>query len=108
MVGFNEKDRLQDSVLTARGVPRPKVVHRVPSTADFLATVQAGLGWGMAPVHQLTPKLTSRDLVPMPGASTVDVALFWQRWRLQSRALDALTADVKSAARAGLRPPHVD
>ena len=105
MVVFNEKDRLQDTVLAARGVPRPRVVHRVPSTADFLEAVRAGMGWGLVPVQQLTPEVARGDLVPMPGAPPLDVPLFWQRWRLQSTALDTLTTDVRSAARSGLRPP---
>src|SRR4051794_39129836 len=105
VVVFNEKDHLQDTVLGARGAVRPRVAHRVPSTADFLHAVRAGLGWGMVPVHQLSPLVAGGDLVRMPGAAPVDVDLFWQRWRLQSPALDALTADVRSAARSGLRPP---
>jgi LysR family transcriptional regulator (chromosome initiation inhibitor) len=105
MIVFNEKDQLQDTVLATRGASRPKVVHRVPSTADFLEAVRAGLGWGLLPVHQLTPEMTRGDLVRMPGAAPVDVELFWQRWRLQSPALDTLTSDVRSAARSGLRPP---
>lgn len=104
MVVFNEKDQLQDAVLTARGSTRPRVVHRVPSTADFLEAIRAGLGWGLIPQHQLTPEMAQGDLTTMPGAAPTDVILFWQRWRLQSPALDQLTDDVKSAARLGLRP----
>lgn len=103
MIVFNEKDRLQDTVLAARGVSRPTVIHRVPSTADFLEAIRAGLGWGLVPVHQLAPELARGDLVRMPGAAPVDVELFWQRWRLQSPSLDALTSDVRTAARSGLR-----
>jgi LysR family transcriptional regulator, chromosome initiation inhibitor len=106
MVVFNEKDQLQDVVLAARGVPRPPVVHRVPSTADFLAAVRAGLGWGLVPEHQLAPELSRGDLVRMPGATPVDVDLFWQRWRLQIAALDSLTSDVRSVAGSGLRRPR--
>ncbi|HEX2895627.1 MAG TPA: LysR family transcriptional regulator ArgP [Marmoricola sp.] len=105
MIVFNEKDQLQDTVLAARGIPRPSVVHRVPSTADFLEAVRAGMGWGLVPVQQLTPEVVRGDLVRMPGAPPVDVQLFWQRWRLESTALDALTLDVRSAARSGVRPP---
>jgi LysR family transcriptional regulator, chromosome initiation inhibitor len=36
VVVFNEKDRLQDEILQARGLPLPPVVHRVPTSADFL------------------------------------------------------------------------
>ena len=105
MIVFNEKDRLQDGVLAERGVSRPRVVHRVPSNADFLEAVRVGLGWGLVPVHQLTPATARGDLVRMPGARPVDVDLFWQRWRLQSPALGDLTAEVRSASRSGLRPP---
>jgi LysR family transcriptional regulator (chromosome initiation inhibitor) len=105
MVVFNEKDQLQDTVLAARGASRPRVVHRVPSTADFLQAVRAGLGWGLVPAHQLTSQMARGDLVRMPGAAPVDVDLFWQRWRLQSPALDTLTSDVRTAARSGLRAP---
>jgi len=105
MVVFNEKDQLQDAVLAARGVSRPPVVHRVPSTADFLEAVRVGLGWGLVPVHQLTSETASGGLVRMPGTTPMDVALYWQRWRLQSPTLDALTSDVRSAAHSGLRRP---
>ena len=105
MVVFNEKDQLQDTVLAARGVARPRVVHRVPTTADFLAAVRAGMGWGLVPAQQFAPELARGALVRMPGAAHLDVPLFWQRWRLQSTALETLTTDVRSAARSGLRPP---
>lgn len=105
MIVFNEKDQLQHAVLTARKASRPRVIHRVPSTADFLVAVRAGLGWGLVPVHQLTPEPARGDLVRMPGAAPVEVALFWQRWRLPSPALDTLTSDVRAAARSGLRRP---
>lgn len=103
MVVFNEKDRLQDAVLEARGDARPRVVHRVPSNADFLEALRAGLGWGMVPERQLGPVLAAGGLARMPGAAPVDVGLHWQRWRLQSPALDELTAAVRAAAHAGLR-----
>jgi LysR family transcriptional regulator, chromosome initiation inhibitor len=105
MIVFNEKDQLQDTVLAARRSPRPRVVHRVPSTADFLEAVRAGLGWGLVPLHQLTPQIARGDLVRMSGAAPVSVDLFWQRWRLPSPALDTLTSDVRAAARSELRPP---
>ena len=98
MVVFNEKDRLQDDVLAERGVGRPPVVHRVPSSADFLAAVRAGLGWGAVPEPQLAGPVRAGELARLPGAKPVNVGLYWQRWRLESPALDALSADVKRAA----------
>lgn len=103
MVVFNEKDQLQDQVLGAHGASRPPVVHRVPSSADFLAAVGSGLGWGMIPTLQLTPAVAAGDLAPLPGAKPLAVPLHWQRWRLESTALDALTDDVRGAAASSLR-----
>lgn len=98
MVVFNEKDRLQDDVLAGHGVGRPGVVHRVPSTADFHEAVCRGLGWGMILEPHLGPEVTAGRLVRIPGARPVDVPLFWQRWRLESPGLAALTEDVRRAA----------
>ena len=103
MVVFNEKDRLQDGTLDAQGVGRPAVVHRVPSTADFLAAIRSGLGWGMVPEPQLRDCVSDGTLVRLPGTTAVGVSLHWQRWRLQSSALDDLTAAVRAAARGSLR-----
>jgi LysR family transcriptional regulator (chromosome initiation inhibitor) len=101
MVVFNEKDRLQDDALAAHGGGRPPVVHRVPSTEDFLRAVHAGLGWGMVPEPQFTAA-ASGALVRLPGSSPVGVTLHWQRWRLESGALEALTAAVRRAAKSSL------
>lgn len=100
MVVFNEKDHLQDQVLAAHGATRPPVVHRVPSTADFHEAVRRGLGWGMILDPQLEPDLAAGALVRLPGTRPVDVPLHWQRWRLDSPVLAALTDDVRRAAGA--------
>jgi LysR family transcriptional regulator (chromosome initiation inhibitor) len=103
MVVFNEKDELQHDVLAARGAAEPPVVHRVPTSADFLEAVCLGLGWGMIPHPQLAPAVASGRLVPLGTRLHTDVQLYWQRWRLDSPALDRLTDVVRRAARAGLR-----
>ena len=100
MVVFNERDHLQDDVLAARGLARPPVVHRVPSTEDFRAALVAGLGWGLLPLAHLDAGVAAGQLAPMPGSRPHDIALHWQRWRLESRALAALTEDVRAASRA--------
>ncbi len=102
VVVFNEKDRLQDEALAARGLGRPAVVHRVPSSADFLEAVRRGLGWGMVPEPQLAGAEETGDLVRLPGSTWSGVPLHWQRWRLESPALDDLTDAVRRAARAAL------
>ena len=103
LVVFNEKDALQHEVLAARGVGEPPVVHRVPTSADFHETVRLGLGWGMIPEPQLRPDVRAGRLVPLGSRVHLDVALHWQRWRLDSPVLDRLTDEVRTAARASLR-----
>jgi LysR family transcriptional regulator, chromosome initiation inhibitor len=109
VVVFNEKDRLQDELLDARRLPLPPVVHRVPTSADFLEAVCLGLGWAAIPEPQLleeTAKGRLERLSPLTGPTGhLDVPLRWQRWRIHSPALARLTDAVRRAARAGLRPP---
>jgi LysR family transcriptional regulator, chromosome initiation inhibitor len=99
-VVFNEKDTLQHDALAARGLGPPPVVHRVPTSADFLEAVRLGLGWGMLPEPQLRPDVRDGRLTTLGSRTHLDVALYWQRWRLDSPVLDRLTADVRTAARA--------
>lgn len=104
MIVYNEKDHLQDEVLAAHRATRPPVVHRVPSSHDFHEAIRRGLGWGMLLDAQAEADLESGATVPLPGAKPIDVQLFWQRWRLDSIALDDLSEAVRRAARAQLRP----
>jgi LysR family transcriptional regulator (chromosome initiation inhibitor) len=103
VVVFNERDQLQDDELARHGAERPPVVHRVPSAADFQEAVRCGLGWGMVPEPHFGPAKAADDLVSLPGARPVDIELHWQRWRLDSPALDLLTGDVRRAAASVLR-----
>ncbi len=103
MIVFNEKDHLQDEVLAAHGATRPPVVHRVPSSHDFHEAIRRGLGWGMLLDAQAESDLESGATIRLPGARPIDVQLFWQRWRLDSIALDDLSETVRRAARSQLR-----
>ena len=98
VVVFNEKDALQHDALATRGVT-PAVVHRVPTSHDFLAAIRAGLGWGMLPEQQLAPGVADGTLVRLAGPH-VDVPLHWMRWRLASPSLDRLGEAVVGAARS--------
>ena len=102
VVVFNEKDRLQDDLLGDR--PRPSIVHRVPTSADFLEAVCLGLGWAAIPEPQLRAELERGRLQRLTARGHLDVPLHWQRWRIDSPALTRLTDAVRRAARAGLRP----
>ena len=104
LVVFNDKDDIQYEMLRRQGVEQgPPVVHQVPSTADFFAAVRLGLGWGMLPEPQARVALASGELVPL-SADVIDVPLYWQRWRLDSPKLTALTTLVRQAATTHLRP----
>jgi LysR family transcriptional regulator (chromosome initiation inhibitor) len=102
-VVFGAKDDLQRDMLRRRGVPQlPPVVHQVPTSADFLAAVRVGLGWGMLPELQARADLAAGELVRLSG-DVLDVPLCWQRWRLDSPRLTTLTDAVREAAGRHLR-----
>jgi LysR family transcriptional regulator (chromosome initiation inhibitor) len=101
---FNDKDELQRELLRRHGVTdAPPVVHRVPSSADFYAAVRAGLGWGMLPGPQASADLAAGRLTRL-SSDVIDVPLYWQRWRLDSARLTALTSAVREAAGRRLLP----
>jgi LysR family transcriptional regulator, chromosome initiation inhibitor len=98
VVIFNDKDDMQGGLLRRHGIAGgPPVMHQVPSSADFLAAVRLGLGWGMLPEPQARAPLAAGELVRLP-AGLVDVPLYWQRWRLDSPRLAALTDVVGQVA----------
>lgn len=103
VVVFDDKDALQHELLGGRGLGLPPVVHRVPTSADFLEAVRVGLGWGALPEPQLLPDLDAGRLVRLDARRHLDVPLHWQRWRLRSSLLDTLSDDVRRAARRVLR-----
>jgi LysR family transcriptional regulator, chromosome initiation inhibitor len=103
VVIFNDKDDLQHEQLRRHGVEHsPLVIHQVPSTADFYAAVRLGLGWGMVLESQARADLASGELVRL-SAAFIDVPLYWQRWRLDSAKLAALTDAVLTAAARHLK-----
>jgi LysR family transcriptional regulator (chromosome initiation inhibitor) len=105
VVVFNDKDHLQDKALAARGHQRPPVVHRVPTSAEFHEAVRLGLGWGMVPEAQLEPDRESGVLQEIEAGVSIEVPLYWQRWRFDSTMLDNLTTAVRAAAERQLARP---
>jgi LysR family transcriptional regulator, chromosome initiation inhibitor len=98
VVIFGPKDDLQYRLLRRHGVGEPPpVVHQVPATADFYQAVLVGLGWGMLPQPQAGADLAAGRLALL-STDVVDVPLYWQRWRLDSPRLTALTNAVQTAA----------
>ncbi|WP_370247049.1 LysR family transcriptional regulator ArgP [Nocardioides sp.] len=105
MVVFNAKDRLQHDLLRRWDLPEPAVVHEVPTSADFVAAIGAGLGWGLVPDPQLAPEIAAGRLVALDTAGAVEVPLHWQCWRLRTPTLERLSDAVRAAAGARLAPP---
>ena len=99
-VAFDRTDDLQDAYLRRRTHDRPAPpVHHVPSSADYLAAVRLGMGWGMLPDLQTGP---DDGLVVLDPAGAVDVVLCWQQWKLRSPGLDRVADAVRRTARAAL------
>jgi LysR family transcriptional regulator, chromosome initiation inhibitor len=98
VVIFGAQDDLQNRMLRRHGVGGPPpVVHQVPATSDFYRSVAVGLGWGMLPRPQAEADLASGRLTLL-SPDVIDVPLYWQRWRLDSPRLTALTNAVRTAA----------
>ena len=104
VVVFDRADDLQHAYLRRAGVVGAPPAHYVPASADFLAALLLGMGWGMLPDLQSAPHVASGALVELDRAGAVDVQLHWQRWALRTPSLDALTAAVVAAARRELHP----
>jgi LysR family transcriptional regulator (chromosome initiation inhibitor) len=105
MVVFDRDDPLQHAYLETRVAPGAgPPVHMVPSSADFVAAIGLGMGWGMVPDLQAgAPGAPALETIDREG--TADVALYWQQWRLRSASLDRLAEAVIAGARARLLAP---
>jgi LysR family transcriptional regulator (chromosome initiation inhibitor) len=103
VVAFDREDQLQDRYLRRRArrhLDPPR--HYVPGSTAFAQAVRLGLGWGMVPDLQADPVDGERELIVFDQRGSVDVRLFWQQWRLPSRALERVADAVRSQAAAVL------
>jgi LysR family transcriptional regulator (chromosome initiation inhibitor) len=78
----------------------------MPTSWGFVQAALAGLGWAIVPEDLAQPALAAGTLTELVAGTHADIPLFWERWRLSSRVLDALTAAVQTAAAAKLKPDH--
>lgn len=103
MLVYNRKDALQSrfAELLTGARPDPPVTY-LPSSTGFLDAARLGLGWGMVPEQLAAPAIGAADLVEFAPGRTLDVPLYWQRWRLESASLAALTDAVRRQAAAAL------
>ncbi|MFE1884184.1 LysR family transcriptional regulator ArgP [Streptomyces diastatochromogenes] len=104
VVVFDRKDDFQDGfVRRLGGTAASPLRHYVPSSAGFVDAVVAGLGWGMIPEPEALPLLDAGCLVPLAPREWMEVTLYWQRWKLDSPALAALSEAVTATAARALR-----
>jgi LysR family transcriptional regulator (chromosome initiation inhibitor) len=100
-VDFDRKDDLQHRYLRTHRVDEatpPR--NQVPASADFVAAVRLGFGWGMIPTVQLPQ---AGDDVVVLDERGIDVPLYWQQWNLRSAALDRVREAILAGAAAALR-----
>jgi len=103
-VQFDRTDTLQDNFLAAvAGTPRSGPQQFIPDTIQFARAVELGLGWGLMPEPHCRAGLRAGTLVELVPGRITRVPLYWQRWKIQSPALDVLTAAVTTTAAAALR-----
>jgi LysR family transcriptional regulator (chromosome initiation inhibitor) len=102
-VQFDRTDTLQDNFLAAvAGAPLSGPQQFIPDTIQFARAVELGLGWGLMPEPHCRAGLRAGTLVELVPGRITRVPLYWQRWKIQSPALDALTAAVTTTAAAAL------
>lgn len=100
---ISEHDRMTDTILDIHGVtPEPgRRVSRIPSFEGLNDAVVAGLGWTVVPVASAAPFVETGEMVRLSGDIS-EVPLYWQRWRLESDTLEALSDAIHAAAAVGL------
>jgi LysR family transcriptional regulator (chromosome initiation inhibitor) len=99
-IAFNRKDDLQaEFVASVCGLKHVSLSQLyVPSSEGQVRAVLAGWGISVLPELKVRDHLYAGTLVDvMPGRS-LQVALYWHCWNLNSAVLDALTHALKSAA----------
>ncbi|PYI66943.1 ArgP/LysG family DNA-binding transcriptional regulator [Arthrobacter livingstonensis] len=102
-IQFDRSDTLQSNFFAAvagAGLTAPQ--HFIPDTLQFAAAVRAGLGWGLMPEVHCAGELRAGSLVELVPGRVTGIPLYWQRWKIQSVALDLLTAAVTTTAAAAL------
>jgi len=90
---FNRKDDIQSQwVAKAFGVRAPRLQLRyLPSSEGYVKAVCLGWGIGVASELQVRPLIASGQLQALHPEVSVDVALYWHQWKLQSEQAAAPT-----------------
>ncbi|CAN5390094.1 LysR family transcriptional regulator ArgP [soil metagenome] len=103
MVVFDRVDDLQTSYLrlvSSRSLTPPQ--HFIPASRDFAEAICQGFGWGMLPVQQYESLVAEGQVVILDAERSIDVALYWQQWKLRSGLLDRVAEAILLGGRAAL------
>lgn len=102
-ISFDRGDTLQSNFFTAvTGDGMRERQHYIPDTLQFADAVKLGLGWGLLPQAHCRQELERGDLVELIPDHVASIQLYWQRWKIESNALELLTKAVAQAAAAAL------
>lgn len=100
---FDRADTLQSNFFASvTGVGMTGVQHFIPDTLQFAEAVKLGLGWGLLPNAHCDRELERGDLVELVPGHVASIQLYWQRWKIESHALELLTKAVAQAAAGAL------
>jgi LysR family transcriptional regulator, chromosome initiation inhibitor len=99
MMVFDRDDPLQHDYLRSRAPQADPPLTLVPSSSDFVAAIGLGLGWGMVADLQ---RPAGPELIELEPGVEADVALYLQRWRLETASLRRLAEAIVSGARERL------
>ncbi len=101
VVVFDRNDHLQDNYLRRRLRRQPDPPRQyVPGSHAYYEAVRLGIGWGMVPDLQDQPG--SGELVDLDPPGAIAVTLYWQQWRLGTRALELVADAVRAGAERAL------
>lgn len=93
LVVFDREDRLQDRYLRRRSRRR---IEPPPTLRPRIGRVRPSHRPGLGMVSDL--QSADGKFVELDPEGQIDVALYWQQWRLRTAALDRVTEAVRQAA----------
>lgn len=102
-LNYDRTDTLQSNfavAVTGQDMAGPR--HYLPDTLQLADAIARGIGWGLMPEAHCGSGLKAGSLVDLVPGHITRIPLFWQRWRIESPALDTLTESVKLAAARAL------
>lgn len=102
-ISFGPRDAVQQRAFRQRlgRLPQRDRIHEIPSLEMFIEAARVGLGWAMLLEPQARTLLHSGELQYI-DLEVIDVPLYWQRWKVESQALETLTHSVIRAAKQQL------